>query len=65
MKKIVRLFALLIVLLAASAIPSRAILFVCEEDCGCQDDCSRACWSNAIEYPSTCGGIGVCYDLCG
>jgi hypothetical protein len=62
--KIVRLLTALALLLFAGAAPSQAILFVCQEDCSCQDDCTRACWDSAIEYPSTCGGIGVCYGMC-
>lgn len=42
MNKVVRLLALLIVLLAASAVPSSAIIPNCWEFCDCESNCDWA-----------------------
>ncbi|HEY4592991.1 MAG TPA: hypothetical protein VIJ61_11330 [Thermoanaerobaculia bacterium] len=68
MKKVVRLLAILIVLVAASAVPSRAILYLCPDICDCDVGCDRACWDNDTESPKTCGDWGgglACYSSCG
>ena len=66
MKKVVRLLAILIVLVTASAAPSRAILYVCSDICGCDFGCDWVCWDNATESPKTCGDWdATCYTSCG
>ena len=65
MKKVVRLLALLIVLLAASAVPSPAIIPNCDEFCDCESSCGWGCWDKAASAGTNCGAWGACSDLCG
>jgi hypothetical protein len=65
MKTVVRLLALLIVLLAASAVPSPAILPNCSEFCDCESSCDWGCWDKATSSGTNCGDWGACSDLCG
>ena len=61
MKKVARLLALLIVLLAASAVPSSAIIPDCAVFCDCVNECDRACWDYVTRGPMTCADwCGVC-----
>jgi hypothetical protein len=64
-KKTLRLFAILLVLLAVSAAPSPAILEVCSEWCSCEVSCDWACWDYADNTPKSCGDYGSCSGLCG
>jgi len=64
MKKVVRLLAILIVLLAASAVPSPAILPICSEFCNCESDCGWGCWDKATSSGTSCGDWGACFGLC-
>jgi hypothetical protein len=60
MKKAVRLLAILIVLLAASAVPSPAIIPNCDEYCNnpefctCDSPCDRGCWDKATSSGTNC-----------
>jgi hypothetical protein len=65
MKKVVRLLAILIVLLTASAVPSLAILPICSEYCDCESSCDWGCWDKATASGTNCGDWGACSDLCG
>ncbi len=65
MKKVVRLLAMLIVLLAASAVPSPAIIPNCWEFCDCESNCDWGCWDKATSSGTNCGDWGVCSGLCG
>ncbi len=65
MKKVIRLLALLIVLLAASAVPSPAIIPNCSEFCDCESSCAWGCWDKATSSGTNCGDWGACSDLCG
>jgi hypothetical protein len=65
MKKVVRLLALLIVLLAASAVPSPAILPNCWEFCDCESSCDQGCWDKATSSGTNCFDWGACSGLCG
>jgi hypothetical protein len=65
MKKVVRLFALLIVLLAASVVPSSAIIPICSKFCNCESSCGWGCWDEATLSGTNCGDWGSCVDLCG
>jgi hypothetical protein len=66
MKKVVRLLALLIVLLAASAVPSSAILPICSEfcpvECPCDSGCSWGCWEKTTNTPMSCADWSANYD---
>jgi hypothetical protein len=64
MKKVVRLLAILIVLMAASAVPSPAIIPNCWEFCDCESSCSWGCWDKATSSGTNCGDWGVCSGLC-
>ena len=68
MKKAVRLLAILIVLLAASAVPSPAIIPNCDEfcdcsECTCQSLCEWGCWDKPASAGTNCGDW--CSALCG
>lgn len=63
MKKVVRLLAILIVLLAASAAPSRAIIPICSEFCDCVEHCDWGCWDTVTRSAMTCGDW--CSGICG
>jgi hypothetical protein len=65
MKKVVRLLAILIVLLAASAVPSSAIIPICSEFCSCESSCAWGCWDTATSSGTNCGDWGACSDRCG
>jgi hypothetical protein len=67
MKKAARLFAIVIVLLAASAVPSLAILPICSEYCTCESNCDWGCWDrdSVPEMGTNCGDWGACGDVCG
>ena len=67
MKKVVRLLAILIVLLAASAVPSSAIIPNCDEFCSCETSCDWGCWDRVTSpgVGTNCGDWGVCGDHCG
>src|SRR5262244_2518951 len=65
MKKAVRLLAVLLVLLAASAAPSAAILPICGEFCTCDSNCDWGCWDQATNTGTNCGDWGACSDHCG
>ena len=59
MKKAVRLLAILIVLLAASAVPSPAIIPNCDEFCNsefftCESPCDNGCWDKATSSGTNC-----------
>ena len=66
MKRVVRLLALLIVLLAARAVPSRAILAICSElcpwACPCDPGCSQGCWESTTNTPMNCADWSANYD---
>jgi hypothetical protein len=69
MKKAVRLLALLIVLLAASAVPSRAIIPICSEfcpvECPCDLNCDWGCWDKDTRSGTNCGDWSANSGLCG
>ena len=60
MKKVVRLLAILIVLLAASAVPSSAIIPHCWEFCSCEVGCDWGCWDRDTSSGTNCGDWGLC-----
>ena len=64
MKKVARLLAILIVLLAASAVPSSAIIPICSEFCSCESSCGWGCWDTATLSGTNCGDWGSCVDRC-
>jgi hypothetical protein len=63
MKNIFRLFALLIVMLAATATPSRAIIPDCAVFCTCVTECDWGCWDYDTRGPKTCADW--CGGVCG
>ena len=68
MKKAVRLLAILIVLLAASAVPSPAIIPNCDEFCNsefctCESPCDRGCWDKPTSSGTNC--VDWCAGLSG
>ncbi|HEX4963058.1 MAG TPA: hypothetical protein VF173_19665 [Thermoanaerobaculia bacterium] len=65
MKKVVRLLAILIVLLATRAVPSRAIIPNCWEFCDCESNCDWGCWDRETSSGTNCGAWGLCSGLCG
>lgn len=65
MKKIVRLLALLIVLLAANAVPSPAIIPNCWEFCDCENYCDWGCWDIAASAGTNCRDWCGPSSLCG
>lgn len=69
MKKAVHLLALLIVLLAANAAPSRAIIpncwEFCPEYCPCDLSCDRGCWDITTSSGTNCGDWNAGSGLCG
>ncbi|HEY3569876.1 MAG TPA: hypothetical protein VGP73_18220 [Thermoanaerobaculia bacterium] len=69
MKNVARLLLLLIVLLAASAVPSRAIIPNCWEfcpvECPCDLNCSWGCWDINTSSGTNCGDWSAGSGLCG
>jgi hypothetical protein len=67
MKKVARLLAILIVLLAASAVPSTAIIPICSEfcpvECPCDLTCTGyGCWESTTNTPMSCADWSANYD---
>jgi len=65
MKQVVRLLAILILLLAARAVPSSAIIPNCDEFCSCETACDWGCWDKAASAGTNCGDWGICGAHCG
>ncbi|HTQ80897.1 MAG TPA: hypothetical protein VMM92_12945 [Thermoanaerobaculia bacterium] len=65
MKNIVRLLAILVVLLAANAVPSSAIIPICGEFCDCTSNCDWGCWDTVTRSGTNCGDWGLCVSTNG